>query len=52
MQIRIDHAKKLLAQEISIAQVASEVGFYDQSHFGWHFKRLVGTTPSNYRKGQ
>ncbi|VEP15730.1 conserved hypothetical protein [Hyella patelloides LEGE 07179] len=51
-QIRIDRAKKLLAEGRSITQVASETGFYDQSHFGWHFKRLVGTTPGNYRKEQ
>ncbi|MDJ0593736.1 MAG: AraC family transcriptional regulator [Pleurocapsa sp. MO_226.B13] len=48
MQIRIDRAKKLLAEGRSITQVASETGFYDQSHFGGHFKRLVGTTPGNY----
>jgi AraC-like DNA-binding protein len=52
MQIRIDYAKKLLAGGIPIARVASETGFYDQSHFGWYFKRLVGTTPGNYNKGQ
>ena len=52
-QIRIDRAKKLLADDgITIAQVAAEIGFYDQSHFGYHFKRLVGTTPGNYRKEQ
>ncbi len=48
MQIRIDRAKKLLAEGRSITQVASETGFYDQSHFGGYFKRLVGTTPGNY----
>lgn len=52
MQIRIDRAKKLLAQGRAIATVASETGFYDQSHFGSHFKRLVGTTPGNYKKEQ
>ena len=52
MQIRIDRAKKLLARGTPIARVASEMGFYDQSHFGSHFKRLVGTTPRNYRKEQ
>ena len=31
-----------------VAEVATETGFYDQSHFGWHFKRLVGVTPGNY----
>ncbi len=51
-QIRIDRAKRLLAEGIPITQVASDMGFYDQSHFGWHFKRLVGTTPGNYTKEQ
>ena len=50
MQIRIDRAKQLLAKGIPIAQVASETGFYDQSHFGYHFKRLVGTTAGNYQQ--
>ncbi|MEM7594561.1 MAG: AraC family transcriptional regulator [Cyanobacteria bacterium P01_A01_bin.83] len=51
-QIKIDRAKKLLSQEMPISQVATATGFYDQSHFGYHFKRLVGTTPGNYSKGQ
>ena len=52
MQIRVDRAKQLLARGIPIAQVASEIGFYDQSHFGYHFKRLVGTTPGHYQGEQ
>lgn len=52
IQIRIDRAKKLLSQEIPIARVATATGFYDQSHLGYHFKRLVGTTPGNYKKEQ
>ncbi len=51
-QIKIERAKKLLSQEMPISQVATATGFYDQSHFGYHFKRLVGTTPRNYSKGQ
>ena len=50
MQIRIDRAKKLLVQGKPIAIIASETGFYDQSHFASHFKRLVGTTPGNYKQ--
>ena len=52
MQIRIDRAKKLLAQGKPIVRIAYETGFYDQSHFALHFKRLVGTTPGNYKKEQ
>ncbi|MEL7077920.1 MAG: AraC family transcriptional regulator [Cyanobacteria bacterium J06648_1] len=48
-QIKVDRAKKLLAQGMSIAQTASATGFYDQSHLGHHFKRIVGTTPGNYQ---
>ncbi len=48
MQVRIDHARRLLAQGVPITQVATDTGFYDQSHFGWHFKRLVGVTPARY----
>ena len=51
-QIRIDRAKKLLSQGMAIATVATATGFYDQSHLGYHFKRLVGTTTGNYRSGQ
>jgi AraC-like DNA-binding protein len=28
--------------------VATEVGFFDQSHFGRHFKRCCGMTPSMF----
>lgn len=47
-QLRIAQSRKLLAQGLPIATVATMTGFYDQSHFSWHFKRQVGTTPGNY----
>ena len=34
----------------SLAQVAVEVGFYDQSHFGKVFRQVTGYTPALYRK--
>lgn len=49
IQIRIQHAKFWLAEGKSIAQVAMETGFTDQSHFHRHFKRTVGITPRQYR---
>ena len=34
-----------------IADVASAVGFHDQSHLHRHFTRLVGTTPRRFATG-
>lgn len=49
---RIKQAKKLLKnREISIADIAYQVGFSSQAHLNRHFKRLVGTTPGRYRRG-
>ncbi len=50
IQVRIARAKTLLARGVSPASVAHAVGFYDQSHFGQHFKRLVGVTPGAYAR--
>ncbi len=50
IQVRIARAKTLLARGVSPANVAHAVGFYDQSHFGQHFKRLVGVTPGAYAR--
>jgi transcriptional regulator GlxA family with amidase domain len=47
-QVRIRHAQRLLRGGLPPSIVATEVGFFDQSHFGRHFKRAVGTTPSAY----
>jgi AraC-like DNA-binding protein len=47
-QIRIERARRLLAQGLPVGQVAQEVGFYDQSHFVRHFKRWVKVSPSQY----
>jgi AraC-like DNA-binding protein len=47
-QVRVNRAKTLLTSGWSIGQVALEIGFASQSHFGCHFKRLVGITPRQY----
>ncbi|WP_017349200.1 AraC family transcriptional regulator [Pantoea sp. A4] len=44
-QIRLMRAKGLLATGIGAAQVASDVGFFDQSHLIKHFRVHFGTTP-------
>jgi AraC family transcriptional regulator len=49
---RLAHAHKLIAgSDLSIADVAIQAGFYDQSHFGYHFKRHFGVTPAAFRRG-
>ncbi|MCX7594087.1 MAG: AraC family transcriptional regulator [Fischerella sp.] len=48
---RIERAKMLLLQtKLKISEVASMVGFADQSQFTRHFKRLLGVTPKEIRK--
>lgn len=49
---RIEQAKKLLKRSASLADVAVEVGFYDQSHFHKNFLKIVGTTPKSFQKIQ
>jgi AraC family transcriptional regulator len=48
---RVERAKKLLSgrRHPTLAEVATEVGFANQSHFTRHFKRLVGVTPRQFR---
>ncbi len=51
VQIRVTRAKALLSMGLTIAQVAADTGFTDQSHLTRHFKRLVGVTPKQYALG-
>lgn len=47
---RLQFARKQLAnRELSLAQIASDAGFADQSHFTRAFKRFAGVTPGHYR---
>jgi AraC family transcriptional regulator len=48
---RIERAKYLIQQrKLSLAEIATQVGFVDQSHLHRHFSRLLGITPQTYRK--
>ncbi|MFF5897662.1 AraC family transcriptional regulator [Streptomyces argenteolus] len=47
---RVDLARRLLLGGMGAPQVAASAGFYDQSHFSRHFKRVVGTTPGHYAR--
>lgn len=44
-QVRLIRAKGLLSKGICSAQVATEVGFFDQSHLIKNFKNQFGITP-------
>lgn len=52
IRCRIDRAKQLLRQGMSIAEIAYSLGFTHQSHFSHHFKRLVGSSPKVFLKSQ
>ncbi len=51
VQQRIERAKYLLrTTTLSVAAIASQVGFSNQNQFTIQFRRLTGTSPSGYRK--
>ena len=50
-QLRVEGAKELLASSnLSIQEVALEVGYNDQGHLTRVFKKVLSQTPSGYRK--
>lgn len=48
--IRINEAKKLLAEGMTPLEAAIETGFSDQSHFSNYFNQFIGLTPGIYRE--
>jgi len=48
---RVERAKQFLqtGSDFSLAEVAAQAGFSDQSQFSHHFKRIVGVTPGQFR---
>ncbi|MEO8158236.1 MAG: AraC family transcriptional regulator [Betaproteobacteria bacterium] len=52
VQVRVNSARSLLAAGAgrrSLAEIATAVGFSDQSHLTRHFKRMLGVTPKQLR---
>ena len=50
-QCKIEKAiELLLSTTLSISQIASQLGFYDQYHFSKTFKAYTGFAPTVYRK--
>ncbi|NJM35611.1 MAG: helix-turn-helix transcriptional regulator [Rhodomicrobium sp.] len=52
-QRRVERAKRLLqGSGLTLAQVAYDCGFANQSHFTTVFRKHTGQTPGAYRKGR
>ena len=50
MQQRIELAKRLLKQDLAIADIALDCGFNSHSHLGKYFRAMTGMTPKAYRQ--
>lgn len=51
IQLKLDSAKQLLlSQNMSVADIAFEVGYQDARHFSTAFRQYTGVSPSDYRQ--
>lgn len=49
IRLRVQRAREMLLRgTASLAEVATRVGFYDQSHLATHFKAAFGVTPGRF----
>ena len=51
IRLRVDRAQELIRQhsrEWTMAAIANECGFADQSHMARHFKRVLGVSPGEF----
>lgn len=53
LRLRLEEAiRRLRTTDLSVAQIANECGYYDQSAFTRQFRRVVGMSPGAYRTAQ
>ena len=51
LQLRIETAKRhLQTNNMTIQDLAINCGFYNSSYFSKYFKKIVGITPTEYKK--
>ena len=51
-RLRMEHAQRLLRRvNLPVIEIAFECGYSNPTHFATAFKRHVGVTPSEYRRG-
>jgi AraC-like DNA-binding protein len=48
LELRLEHASRLIRDGAPIAEAAYSAGFADQSHLTRHFRRARGTTPKRF----
>ena len=52
LQLRMEHAKELLrTTDWKTFEVAEHTGYPDANYFSYSFKKHVGLSPKDYRKG-
>ncbi len=51
-QLRLQRARALLRQGLSVADTAAATGFADQSHFTHSFRRSYGVPPGHWQKAR
>ncbi|MFD0793002.1 helix-turn-helix domain-containing protein [Mucilaginibacter litoreus] len=49
-RLAVEAKRKLLHTDLSVKQIADELGFEDAAYFNRFFKRLTDTTPVSYRQ--
>lgn len=48
LQLKIEYAKRLIKQRVSIGEIAYMLGFTDSAHFCNAFKKIVGQSPLQF----